>query len=1635
MDINEYKIENPEYENIPNAIVAKELHGKYYADEDLESFLTDVGVTEEDLQIEQAYKNKPELSTKRLLAIPGEGLKEGTRQLAHGIATQGKFKTEEEVKRSSQRYYEGTLSQTERLQYAELSELYTDEWTPSDQASFKALKEVVGTRGQSQEEMWSKVENNPQLESSPEFMQSTGQIEDIVKSTFASLPNMVLTGINPVIGGASTYYRMAGAGHLGMIGAGAEDDMQTYRYSVATAVITTPMEFASNLIQLKAMMGTSAWRNRATRFAEAWFGEFATEALQQPIEYTATVMAVNPDLNPQEILSILNSEKGEIAKQSLYNGWIGGWSGGLTTGAGMTAFDIIPSMVSPKQNKINVEKQTRVTEILQKEELNEDDKLDLIELAGIDPEKIEAAEIDQTVEDIKTRLLYQDADPLQAPGRDLIANTLTEQYGERQSGLYLSLLDSIARAGVDKGLYNKPEDFYTQELADVRKSKLKDVKEGKQQDKRGAVEYLFDETPTIMHLFESANASTPIHEVGHIIGEMMFKSGSRDYLVMAKHFGVSEEQTIVGMKAWDVKKQEAFAKSFEAYCMGGKAPTMKLQQIFKSMKDMLLRIYKSLANRYFSDVKMTDEVRGIFDQWVADDMARSIDPILEVNEWLGVKNLTGRPQTEFHTYEEIEAEAKKQVALTIQKAHKDKQAKVHAKLKEEAIKLVNNTPEISIKEQVNKKGVDPNSLKDFLSKEEIQTLKANNVRISKDGVDIYKEAYERGIEAETLLGILFNTQTRKQAEKAQYTSLKNIYADSIKYELAGAQERVLKKEIEILYKTVGKKAPKKNLKKTIRETTGQVKEEDYQKLVEQYKKSEIEARKNFKNKEKIIKLKELQLERIKNIRELHKQQKEKQRIHKRLGRLVRQKSIQYEYKQWINYFAGQFLKVPRTFMVKPPSGSVKAFITQVGVDTGIEVSEHLNLIEGIPDVVTGKMSFEDLQGLHNGIEAIANIELQVRRGEKEGDKKAFNTKRDNVVNSINSKFSQRDRLHPLEQQAKNTEFLSKLSKTSRGYFSSLIKPEFIMKQLDGWQDMGEVWTEIFQPIKKAEDKAMLMQEESAISIAKIFEGFDNNWRTEKFYIESYGNSITKEKMIMVALNSYNEGNRRCLVEGNGLTLEAITEIIEKLTGKEAKLVTDIWRLVDSYYGDRSAIHKEITGAPLDKVDGEYFPIYHDPYLSRAAHKYQTEDQLFNNTGLNRKNVKASARKGRIGSNYALTLQFSDIERSVAESIQDISYQIPVREAHRIIRDKDVSAAMINALGEEVYNELPKWVNHVANPRERMMGLGVLEKGANAIRKNTTVAMLGWKVSVSLKQVGSLGQTMDRVGIARTLSAMARFYTHPKEMKAFVDEMSPSIRNRGRNYEQNLKAQYNEVVSSQFKTRLKGVEDSFFSLIGFADSLAVYPSWVAAYEKGMEDFDNNNDKAIEYADTIVRNTQPTASAKDLPSVMTGNQLQRLVLMFYTYMSVSHNNLRELYSKRKGGQIGNFELAKGLYLRLIIPGLVGALVNEIGEDEWDTMRVMGNTLSLGVGGLPYVRDLYTGVFSKYGYSFSPVAEVGESVSRLSEQLLKEDKKAWNITKEAIKVTGYVVGLPSSQVVTTIDGVLNEDNPLYWAIHKKK
>ena len=143
---------------------------------------------------------------------------------------------------------------------------------------------------------------------------------------------------------------------------------------------------------------------------------------------------------------------------------------------------------------------------------------------------------------------------------------------------------------------------------------------GYEQEARGRI--IFDQTRTLIELFQSRNLSTAIHEMGHMwLEELRFDAS----LPEAPEQVVADWQAVQGwFKAngidvsdgIPVEAHELFARGIETYFMEGKAPTPTLTRIFESVRQWMISIYRTVANL---KAPITPEIREVFDRMLATD--------------------------------------------------------------------------------------------------------------------------------------------------------------------------------------------------------------------------------------------------------------------------------------------------------------------------------------------------------------------------------------------------------------------------------------------------------------------------------------------------------------------------------------------------------------------------------------------------------------------------------------------------------------------------------------------------------------------------------------------------------------------------------------------------------------------------------------------------------------------------------------------------------------------------------------------------------------------------------------------------------------------------------------------------------
>lgn len=148
-------------------------------------------------------------------------------------------------------------------------------------------------------------------------------------------------------------------------------------------------------------------------------------------------------------------------------------------------------------------------------------------------------------------------------------------------------------------------------------------RQGELSDKRGSIvlplNFGYTSTHTIINLFEKADLSSMMHEAGHFFLETLNALAADpdapqairdDMAAVRKYLGVEDGQSFTE------DQHETFARSFEAYLMEGKAPSLELADVFARVKEWLVRIYRDIRGL---NVKLSPQIREVFDRMLASE--------------------------------------------------------------------------------------------------------------------------------------------------------------------------------------------------------------------------------------------------------------------------------------------------------------------------------------------------------------------------------------------------------------------------------------------------------------------------------------------------------------------------------------------------------------------------------------------------------------------------------------------------------------------------------------------------------------------------------------------------------------------------------------------------------------------------------------------------------------------------------------------------------------------------------------------------------------------------------------------------------------------------------------------------------
>lgn len=601
-----------------------------------------------------------------------------------------------------------------------------------------------------------------------------------------------------------------------------------------------------------------------------------------------------------------------------------------------------------------------------------------------------------------------------------------------------------------------------------------------------------------------------------------------------------------------------------------------------------------------------------------------------------------------------------------------------------------------------------------------------------------------------------------------------------------------------------------------------------------------------------------------------------------------------------------------------------------------------------------------------------------------------------------------------------------------GALASLKRIEAICYQLDGFKSFGRAWKSIF-------NKTIMAEAAEAQLGRKVFGRYHNIFevhaartgiKASKYWTATGGNlaghTLNKETALMMALNSKNKDNLKAMLKGLQVTKIELDMFLKQALNKtDNKMVDDI---LDFFEADifpiTAKVYKQKTGLTFQKATGgRYIPIMADRRYAKV--KEIGEDLFQDSTSYHsQRQVKQTYEELRKGGVKAVKLTFRSLTQHIQSVVHSSTHWGPLNEIQRLTRNADFRTAVETTMGKEVYQQFSPWLNNLARPSRTK-----IDTTMGTARRNVTFASLSFVPKIAVKQSLSFLTAMPKVGYRNSIVGLTQYMRNPLQMAESIKAASPEMFFRAKNWNRDMV----ELMAEIGTTDKKGILLKYgYAMIHKVDEVTASVTWLGAYRKGLQNFNGNGNIAINYANKVVRATQPASAAKDVPLIMRAGEGWRAVSMFYSYWSVFHGQVAEVISKGLSSHLTPMQITGTLAWLCVAPAVAqqlaatawNALTGREQEEEQGKELIKGAASNL-ISGLPVVRDIASSVIKEYPYQVSPVVTSLKAAGATVEAGLKifdEDAEFGMYDIEsASKFVSAMKLIPSKAAITAVNAAL--------------
>ena len=576
-----------------------------------------------------------------------------------------------------------------------------------------------------------------------------------------------------------------------------------------------------------------------------------------------------------------------------------------------------------------------------------------------------------------------------------------------------------------------------------------------------------------------------------------------------------------------------------------------------------------------------------------------------------------------------------------------------------------------------------------------------------------------------------------------------------------------------------------------------------------------------------------------------------------------------------------------------------------------------------------------------------------------------------------------------------------------GFHLALMKVETFLRRMGGGKN-GFAVKYIYDPISRATQAFNERKEVSMRRLAKDVGIYSKrelfNMRNDHLYTVGNLYGLTKEQLIMIALNWGTESNRQRVMEttkANEVEIERAFQ--EHMTDKDWEFVIRTWDHINSFFDERSRVQEGLYGNPLKKVDGltfsiggrniegQYFPIVYNPKVNASVSDNQVEDIAKTMVSSNAVwGTGMSATKSRLDvvKDKSLLLDFDVIPNAITEAINHVTMRKAVTDVNKLISNRELQNYIVDKFGADTYQFLRTWVRD--NWQDEPAKTNDFDRLILTLKKNTNTAVMVGRVSVALQNALNIPVAFYRIGVGNTIRAINHagigFYGHGtttyNNTRDFVLEHSIFMRERVQTLDKDLKQglsiggkglRLGDTNVGGYKVeQLADIRDDInqmgFRLLTETDFALSIPVWKFAYDQKQAELIGKEgvslewieQQSIEAGDRAVRDIFGSGDTKDAAAIQRArSSIMQMFIPFYSYANTLYNIITEgNYARKDTGDYARF--VKVLWWSLVVPaiGMMAYKAMTNGDDDKPedlAKSFIEELVAQGTMGVPLVRDI--------------------------------------------------------------------------------